>query len=449
MWHWFAELDPNLQTAITVIVVATMTNVACALLGCFLVLRRMSLLGDALAHAVLPGLVIAFVFTGTLSLPAMFLGAVAIGVLTALLTEGLHRQAGVSEDASLGVVFTSLFALGVILIKRYGQDVDLDPDCVLNGMLEMVDDNVWQIGGFEVPRALVTILPVLILNLLFVVVFWKELLLGSFDPALATAMGFRAGLLHYTLMCLVALTTVAAFEQVGSILVVAMLIVPAATAHLCSDRLHIMLWLAAGFGALSALVGYAAALIFDVNTAGAMAVSSGIFYGAALFFSPRYGWVSRWLHQAALRLRIIAEDILGMIYRAEEWAAGRRLQPAEVFRGLGGGVWVRVVLSWLAWRDMIRRQPEGLELSPAGRLWAAAVVRSHRLWESYLVRHLGLPDDHVHEPAMRVEHYIEAPLQEQLAGALGAELLDPHGRPIPQLPAESESPNKDERQDQP
>lgn len=431
MFDWLAKLDPNLPHDLWIVGIGAMTNVACALVGCYLVLRCMSLLGDAISHAVLPGLVVAFALSGTVSLVWMFAGALAIGVLTALLADTLHHRAGVSEDASLGVVFTSLFALGVILIKRFGSAVDLDPDCVLNGLLELATFNRVSLAGIAVPRAAVTIGPVLLVNVLFIVLCWKELLVGAFDPALAETMGFRAGWLHYVLMALVALTTVASFEQVGSILVVAMLIVPGAAAHLLCDRLAPMLWVAAGIGAASAVVGHAAAVYWNINTAGAMAVAAGAIYLGCVVFAPRYGLASRGIRNLRTSLRIVAEDLLGMLYRLEELAAERRLTPREARRALGGGWKPAVALRLLEARGYLRRQPDGLCLSAEGRAAARPLVRSHRLWEVYLMEYLSLPADHVHEPAMRMEHYIGPEMQTQLAAQLGGPETDPHGREIP------------------
>ena len=425
MLDWFDHLSLDAQNDLWVIAVGAMTNVACALVGCYLVLRRMSLLGDAISHAVLPGLVVAFVLAGSLNVFYMFLGALAVGLLTALLTQALHRAGGVPEDASMGVVFTSLFALGVILIRRFAHQVDLDPDCVLNGLLEFVAFNLVEIGPYELPRAMLSIGPVLALNVLFILVFWKELLVGAFDPALATSMGFRAGLMHYLLMALVALTTVASFEQVGSILVVAMLIVPGATAHLLTDRLSRMLWIAAGIGAGTAVLGHYAALWLNTNTAGTMAMILGLAYLAAVVASPQYGVLST-------LARILREDVLAMLYRLEELATGRALGWHEMAQAVGGGL-----TAWLAMRSLVRRgeitrQRAVVRLTESGRRQARLLVRSHRLWESYLVERLGLPLDHVHEPATRMEHYIGPDLQEKLAGAVTPSPVDPHGRRIPE-----------------
>jgi manganese/zinc/iron transport system permease protein len=429
--EWLRQLDPNAQTAFWVISIAAMTNLACALLGCYLVLRRMSLLGDALSHAVLPGLVVAFILSGSLNIVAMFVGAVAVGILASLLIETLHRRGGVAQDASMGVVFTALFALGVILIRRYGGNVDLDADCVFNGLLDYADLNTVTLLGDEVPRAMVTIAPVLVLNLLFIVLFWKELLINSFDPALATTMGFRAGLMHYLLMALVALTTVASFEQVGSILVIAMLIVPGATAHLLADRFRTMIWIAAAIAVASAVLGHVAAVHFDTNTAGTMSVIVGLFYLAAVLVSPRYGILSTLARNGRTSLRIVCEDLLAMLFRLEELAVKRRLSAGEAARAVGGG-WLAALALWsLLRRGRIRRLQGVLELTDSGRQQAAGLVRSHRLWEAYLVEHLGLPLDHVHEPAMRMEHFIDDRLQEQLAADLEETATDPHGRQIP------------------
>ncbi|MCR4412543.1 MAG: metal ABC transporter permease [Thermoguttaceae bacterium] len=428
---WLQSLSPDTETTLWVMLIGAMTNTACALLGCYLVLRRMSLLGDAISHAVLPGLVVAFILSGTLNVGYMFLGALAVGLLTSALTETLHRHGGVAEDAAMGVVFTSLFALGVILIKRYGSGVDLDPGCVLEGLLEFVDLNRVEVAGHSVPRALVSIAPVLALNLLFLVVFWKELLVSSFDPALATTMGFRAGLLHYVLMALVALTTVASFEQVGSILVIAMLIVPGATAHLLTDRLRTMLGLAAAIAVASAVLGQLAATRWNTNTAGMMSVVAGMFYLAAVCFSPRYGMLSVLVGNFRNALTIVREDLLAMLYRLEELAAERPLGPREAIQAVGGGVLATLGLWSLARRGEIQRDHSAVRLTERGRRRASQIVRSHRLWEAYLVRYLGLPLDHVHEPAAHMEHYIGGRLQEQLAADLEQTGTDPHGRQIP------------------
>ncbi len=435
MAEWWNGLPIGTQTAILVIAVAALTNVACAVLGCYLVLRRMSLLGDALAHAVLPGLVVAFLLSGSLGIGFMFAGALVVGLLTTFLTEWIHRQGNVPADAAMGVVFTSLFALGVVLVNRYASAVHIDTECVLEGLLEFVGlPGIYtiSIAGVEVPRQFVSVVPVLVVNLLFVWLFWKELLISSFDPALATTMGISASLMHYTLMALVALTTVASFEVVGSILVIAMLIAPGATAQLLTDRLSRMLLIAAGIGALTAVAGYYLAVWIDTNIAGMMAVVVGVLYALAVVFSPRYGILSTLSRNVSTSLRILGEDVLAMLYRLEEMAIERRLGIGEAARAVGGGFLARLSIYRLLFGGRIEASSGGLELTPRGRDAAQRLVRSHRLWEAYLVEHLGLPHDHVHAPAERMEHYIGEDLRQRLAQDLPETTTDPHGREIPE-----------------
>jgi manganese/zinc/iron transport system permease protein len=268
--------------------------------GSFLVLRRMSMMGDAISHAVLPGLAVAFLVTGSRASLPMFLGAAIAGVLTAMFTEWIRGAGKVDEGASMGVVFTTLFALGLLLVVQAADHVDLDPGCVLYGAIELTPLDTVSVGGHHIPRVVLTLGAVFLLNLTCVLLLYKELKISSFDPALATTLGIHARLMHYLLMTLVALTAVASFESVGNILVVAMLIVPAATAHLLTDRLSTMIALAVLFGAASAVLGHVGAIALpaafgyqSTNTAGMMALMSGLLFALALVFAPRQGILSR------------------------------------------------------------------------------------------------------------------------------------------------------------
>src|SRR3990172_3485327 len=190
MYTLLAQLDLfapfRSEIAQRIILVGALTNVACALVGCYLVLRRMSLMGDAIAHAVLPGLVLAFVFSGSMHIVPMFVGAAAVGLLTTFLTQTLHQYGRVPTDASMGAVFTSLFALGVVLLKRYISGVHFDVACVYEGSLAQAALDTVRVGGVELPRQLVTVAPIVVLNLVLVALLWKELKISSFDPALST-----------------------------------------------------------------------------------------------------------------------------------------------------------------------------------------------------------------------------------------------------------------------
>ena len=428
----FDLLEPfRSEIAWRIILVGSLTNVACALVGCYLVLRRMSLMGDAIAHAVLPGLVLAFLFSGSMNIVPLFLGAAAVGLLTTFLTQTLHQYGRVPTDASMGVVFTSLFALGVVLLKRFITGVHFDVACVYEGSLLQVALDTVDIAGLQVPRGLVTVVPVLALNLFVMSLLWKELKLSSFDPALATSMGFSATAMHYLLMVLVAVTTVASFEAVGSILVVAMLIVPPSTAHLLCDRLERMVVVACFVAVASAVVGYWFAHVWDVAPAGAMAVVAGGLYGLAVLFSPQYGILSTLVRNLQTSLRILREDLLLMLYRVEEMGTGDRLRQRDAIAAVGGGWLARWALGMLKRRGRLEVADDTLALTDDGRTRAKKLVRTHRLWEAYLVKHLGLALDHVHAPADRVEHFTGPRIREQLSEALDDTQRDPHGRDIP------------------
>jgi manganese/zinc/iron transport system permease protein len=415
-----------------IILIGALTNVACALIGCYLVLRRMSLMGDAISHAVLPGLVLAFVFSGSLNIVPLFIGAALTGLLVTFLTQTLHQYGRVPIDASMGVVFTSLFALGVVLVKRYVSQIHFDVSCVWEGMLSKAALDTFAFAGWQLPTQLKTILPVVLLNVAIIVILWKELKISSFDAALCTSMGFSATAMHYLVMAMVAVTTVASFEAVGSILVVAMLIVPPATAQLLSDRLGRMIALACVFAILSAVIGYWCAVIWDVEPAGAMAVVAGGMYGLAVLFAPQSGILSALIRNLQTTLRILREDLLLMLYRLDEIDATKRLRPAEAVTAVGGGWLARWALVMLRRRGRVETRDGYLQMTNDGRWRAARLVRGHRLWEAYLVKHLGLPADHVHAPADRVEHFIQQPLREHLQKAVDDVARDPHGREIPE-----------------
>jgi manganese/zinc/iron transport system permease protein len=424
-----------------IVVVGALSAVACALVGNFLLLRGMSMMGDAISHAVLPGLAIAFLLSGTRDSLPMLTGAAIAGVLTAALTQWVHSFGNVDRGAAMGVVFTTLFALGLLLLVRGADAVDLDPNCVLYGAIEFVPLDRTSLFGWSVPRAAVTITITLLLNLIIISALFKEFRIAAFDPALAATQGISPHLLHYILMILVAMTTVAAFESVGSILVIAMLIVPPAAAHLLTDRLTVMILLSAVIAALAAAGGHLAAITvptwfgFDVtSTAGMMAVFVGLCFLLALIFAPRQGLLSRMRHRAALTLRIAQEDALGLLYRLEE--AGLRGEPAlvrsllRIARGLSRFT-TRLALWRLRQRGHVRRRGDGFEMTDAGRTVARDLVRVHRLWETYLQKHLVGPQQEWHFAAEQLEHVTDAELRRRLGQTVHGAGTDPHGKPIP------------------
>jgi len=274
------------------ILAGSLVAVSCSLLGVFLILRKMAMLGDAISHSILPGILFAFLLTGERNAFSMLIGAGVLGIFTTFVIEFFHKKGQIQSDAVIGITFTSLFALGVILITVFAEQVDLDQDCVLYGEIAYVPIDLWitennlNLG----PRVVWIMSFVLLINLLFVVLAYKELKITTFDGAFASAIGMSVSLWHYLLMGAVSLTTVAAFEAVGAILVVSLLIAPPATAYLLTEDLKKMLFLSVIIGILTAIGGYYLALWLDASIAGSMATVVGFFFMLAVFFSPSSGY---------------------------------------------------------------------------------------------------------------------------------------------------------------
>ncbi len=269
--------------AIYIIATAGLFSISCGILGCFLILRRMAMVGDAISHAVLPGIVIAFLLTGTRDSGVMIAGAALFGILTTFLIEFLHKRARLQSDASIGVTFTWLFALGIILISVYAGQVDLDQECVLYGEIAYVPIDLWITEGGRImgPRALYIAAVVLLINGAFLAAGYKQLYLTTFDPAFAATIGISVSLWHYLLMGAVSMTTVAAFDSVGAILVVALLVAPPATAYLLTHRLGRMIGLTALISLLVSAGGYWLAAAMDGSIAGAMVTVAGLLFTLA------------------------------------------------------------------------------------------------------------------------------------------------------------------------
>lgn len=272
---------------IYIIATATLFSISCGLLGAFLLLRRMAMVGDAIAHAVLPGIVIAFLISGSRESAWMLLGATGLGVLTTFLIEFFHERAKLQTDAAIGVSFTALFALGIILISVFAGQIDLDQDCVLYGEIAYVPIDLWitESGINMGPRSLYVAGVLLVFNLIFLILGYRNLLLTTFDPAFAAVTGVSLTLWNYLLMGAVSLTTVAAFNSVGAILVVALMVVPPAAAYLLTNKLRHMLLLTVLLAFLSSLSGYFLATVLDGSIAGAIVTCSGLFFGLSWGYS--------------------------------------------------------------------------------------------------------------------------------------------------------------------
>lgn len=278
-----------------IILTAALVGLSCGLIGVFLILRKQAMMADAISHTVLLGIVLAYMVTQQLSGTAMLVGGILAGILTAFLVQMLNSLK-VQHDASLGIVFTTLFAIGVILISTSVGNVHLDVKHALMGEITFIPFTTVSLSIIgDIPRATALLAIVLLIVIFFIVAFYKEWKITSFDPALAASIGIPVLLLHYVFMTLVSVTTVASFDAVGAILVVAMLITPAAAAYLWTDKLIVMLLLSGSFGVLAAIVGYWIATWLDTSISGSMAFATGLIFLISFLLSPKHGLVSRWM----------------------------------------------------------------------------------------------------------------------------------------------------------
>nr|WP_304216252.1 metal ABC transporter permease [Fredinandcohnia onubensis] len=276
-----------------ILLTASLVGISCGIVGVFLILRKMAMMADAISHTALLGIVVAYLLTHSLSGIHMVIGAAVAGILTTFLVQWFHSK-GVGQDASIGVVFTTLFAIGVILIATKVGNAHLDVQHALMGEISFVPWNTVFVPVLgEIPLATLMLLIVLFVVILVIGLFYKEWKLTTFDPSLAASIGIPVLGMHYLFMTLVSVTTVASFDAVGAIMVVAMLITPAASAYLWTDKLLVMIGLSASFGVMSAIMGYYFALWIDTSISGSMAFATGVIFLISFICSPRHGILSK------------------------------------------------------------------------------------------------------------------------------------------------------------
>ncbi len=299
-------MNAHVQIAITAGLVAT----ACGLLGPFLVLRRAALMGDAVSHAVLPGIVAVYlVFHSRAPVPVV-IGAGLFAIVCVLLTDAIRASGLVKGDAAIGLVFPMLFSLGVLGVTAFASNVHLDLDSTIYGEIAFTPFRTTDLFGFAVPTAALVVGAVAVVNLALVVALWKEIKVTTFDPEFAKTIGRSPSLLSRILLVATAITAVSAFESVGAILVVTMLIVPAATAYLLTDRLLVMVVLTVAIGWLSALAGQWTAVRMDASIAGAMGMVATACFVIALIVAPRYGLAGRWVRRRRARAAWASEGLV-------------------------------------------------------------------------------------------------------------------------------------------
>ncbi len=407
------------EWAIRALIASSLVGLMCGVLGCFIVLRNMALIGDALAHAILPGVVVAFIIVGHSAL-GFFSGAVIAGLVTAAGITWIQHNVNTKNDAAIGIIFTAMFSLGVIGISwiSRGQGVHLDLKDFLFG-------NVLGVSNQD----LILTASITLYVLVSIAVFYRYLFVTTFQQVIAQTMGISTRAIHYFLMLLLSFAVVASLQTVGVILVVAMLITPAATALLLSNRLRWVLFIAGFVGLLAAVLGMVFAVAFSTTPGPAMAVTATLIYFIAVFLAPEKGLVFRWWQKRKLQLKIELEDTLKQSFQLQEFGnlnLENLLQKLPFNKNK-----LHRYLSTLNKIGHINYEPQQIEVTTSGIEKARELVRAHRLWETYLVEKMGLTEEQIHEEAEKFEHLLSTDLLDEVDEHLGYPSVDPHGSPIP------------------
>ena len=425
-WRFLTLSDRSVRYAL---LGSMLLGISCGLLGSFLVVRKMALVGDALSHAVLPGVALGFLWNMTKDPVAIFIGATVAGLIGTSVVGWITRTTKLKEDAALGLVLASFFALGICLMTMFQRL----PSGSKSGIDKFLFGQAAAIGGSD----LVLMGCTTALTGVLIFFFYKEFLVVSFDPAFARTVGVPVKLLQEVLMLLLAFAVVVALQAVGVVLVSAMLITPAAAAYLLTDRLHRMLVIAAVFGLLAGVFGaFLSFLGNNLPTGPFMVLAASAIFGGAFLFAPRHGVVPRWWRNRSRTRRVDRENTLKAIFHVmesqdfahetvtlEELATRRRATFDEIREQIHA-----LHDHDLATYDPLRRT---VYLTPEGWTRACAIVRNHRLWELYLTNAANYQLDHVHEDAEKIEHVLGEDTVRQLERRLKYPLRDPHGRTIP------------------
>ncbi|MEM9157618.1 MAG: metal ABC transporter permease [Verrucomicrobiota bacterium] len=311
-------LDPwthNFQDSLWITLMGFLVSATCGLVGCFVVLRRMALVGDAISHSLLPGIAIAFILTQSRNTLPMMVGAVIAGIVTVALIELIRQSSRIKPDAAIGIVFSTLFAIGVVLISGYADHVDLDTDCVLYGQIEWIPfEGYTSIGNTEIgPTPVIRMAIISAIVILLLVFFYKELLVTSFDAGLAASLGISPAVFKYGLVLVLSVVIVASFESVGVVLVLAMIVFPSTTSLMLTDRLPLALLITVFLSILYTLFGYHLALWLSATTAGAMSVIAGLIFTLAWLFSPNRGLIGKILRRRQIANAPTQTDAFGQV----------------------------------------------------------------------------------------------------------------------------------------
>ena len=406
------------ESFVRALIASCSVGILCGMLGPFIVLRNMSLIGDALSHAVLPGVVVAFMLFDYNTF-GFFLGAVGAGMISALSITWIQQHLPTKNDAAIGIIYTVMFALGVMgiskLSKDHGAHIDLK-DFLFGNVLGVSNSDLFMTCGITV------------LVLISIIVFYRQLFISTFQPTIARAMGIRTKALHYFLMLLLSFAVVASLQTVGVILVVALLIAPTSTALLLTNRLHKVLILSAILGFFSSIMGMYGAIQLETTPGPAMAVVAGILFLLGALFAPTHGLLFKRMQQYRQKNKILEEDVMKQALKIDG-----KMAVSVISDRLEIPIWrLKQVIHKLKNKGLVQLFSNNeFDLTGAGEKKAQQLVRAHRLWETYLVNQVGLSENQIHEDAERFEHFLTTEMLDEVDRELGYPEKDPHGSPIP------------------
>lgn len=414
-----AVIHRSLQKAA---IAGSLVAIVCGVIGCFVILRRMAFLGDALSHSMLAGVTAGFLFMNVLfgadaHVPAMFFGSLLAGMITVGLIGFVSQVSRIKEDTAIGVMYTGIFAAGGVLHSAFSDRMHIDIyHFIMGSVLAIEDADLWMMG----------IIAVVVLSV--VILFYRQFQISTFDPVMAASIGVNVAAMNYLLTACTSLVVVGAVQVVGVVLVVGLLVTPAATAYLLCDRLTRMLPLAALFGVTSVLSGLWLSVWIDVASGPAIVIMGTTQFMMALACAPRYGMIADWWRKKTMVPQQLLEDVLGCFRHAMKRAHPITEILQEVERPAEQ---VHRAIRDLVRRDWMLLEGTSIRLTKEGRREAKRILRAHRLWESYLA-HVGMPADTLHDQAHRLEHVHDEETVDYLDDKLGHPLTDPHGSEIPE-----------------
>ncbi len=401
---------------------SSIVAIVAGVVGCLVVLRRMAFLGDALSHAMIAGvaggyLVMKMLFGLEAHAPGMLVGSLLAAIATVALISFVSRISRVKEDTAIGIMYTGIFALGVVAVSIFRHYIHIDlMHFIMGDVLGVADNDLW-VSAFVAATVLTII-----------VLFFRHFQITTFDPIMAASIGLPVLFLDYLLTTCVSLVVVSAVSMVGVILVVGLLITPAATAYLLSDRLDKMMFLAAIFGVTSVIGGLYLCVWLDSAGGGAIILFCTLQFLVVLGVAPKYGLLARWLRLRNLVPQQGIEDVLTTVLRHEG------VTPLSVVQKyVDAGKGLKKALQNMVADGVLEEQGDGYVLTEKGKNEAIKILRAHRLWEAYLEK-IGTPEDKLHQTAHRMEHKRDGGTVEYLDEKLGSPSTDPHGKEIPATP---------------